>query len=164
MAPERHVDERALVVGDAGADPVEAGVVGAALEDGVRRVEAGHVLDRLDQPGEVALDELVLQGEGRGGDDDALVVEHRRDEVAQRLAGAGAGLDEEVAALLHRLGDLGRHLHLAVALLPAEGGDRRAQHLADGRGGSGGLGHQSTLRGGADAPSYAVHSGRQHGQ
>ena len=76
--------------------------------------------------------------------------------------GAGAGLHHEVAALLHRLGDLGRHLHLAVALLPAEGDDRGAQHLADGgadRGRyGGGLGHQSTLRGGADAPSYAVHS------
>jgi hypothetical protein len=158
----RHVDEGALVVGDAGADAVQAGVVGAALEHGVRRVEAGDVLldltDRLDQPRQVALDELVLQGEGRGGDDDALVVEHRRDEVAQRLAGAGAGLDEEVAALLHRLGDLGRHLDLAVALLASEGADRGGQHLLDGRGGGVGLGHQRTLRGGADTTSDAVHS------
>ena len=76
-SPVGYVDERALVVGDAGADAVQAGVVGAALEHGVGRVEAGHVLDRLDQPREVALDELVLQGEGRGGDHHPLVVEHR---------------------------------------------------------------------------------------
>ena len=40
--------------------------------------------------------------------------------------------------------------------------DRRGQHLTDRCGGGGGLGHQSTLRGGADAASYAVHSGRQY--
>ena len=130
--PRRDVDEGALVVGDAGPDAVEAGVVGPPLEDGVRRVESLDALDRLDEPREVALDELVLQREGRGGDDDALVVEHRGDEVAQRLAGAGAGLDEQVAPLLHGLRDLVGHLDLAVALLPAEGLDRLREHLADG--------------------------------
>lgn len=156
--PHRHVDEGALVVGDAGADAVEAGVVGAALEHRVGRVEAGDVLDRLDQPREVALDELVLEGEGRGGDDDALVVEHRGDEVAQRLAGAGAGLDEEVTPLGHRLGDLGGHLHLAVALLPAEGRDRGGQHLGDGGGGGLGRWHPRTLRGHPDTAAYAIHN------
>ena len=73
--PLGHVDERALVVGHALADPVQAGVVGAALEHGVRRVDARLVLERLDQPREVPLDQLVLEREGRGGDHDPLVVE-----------------------------------------------------------------------------------------
>ena len=155
--PCRYVDEGALVVGDAGPDAVEAGVVGATLEDGVGGVEALDALDRLDEPREVALDELVLERERRGGDHDALVVEHRGDEVAQRLAGAGAGLDEQVAALRHRLGDLVGHLDLAVASLPTEGLDRRGQHLTYGAGDGVGLGHPSTLRGCADTSSYAVH-------
>ena len=129
----RDVDEGALVVGDAGPDAVQAGVIGAPLEDGVRRVEAGHALDRLHEPREVALDELVLEGEGGGGDHDALVVEHRRDEVAQRLAGAGAGLDEQVLLGLQRLGDRLGHRHLAGSLLAAERLDGGRQHLADRR-------------------------------
>ena len=71
--PDGHVDQRALVVGDSLADPVQAGVVGAALEHGVRRVDL--VADRLDQPRDVALDQLVLERERRGRDHDPLVVQ-----------------------------------------------------------------------------------------
>jgi hypothetical protein len=60
---------------------VEAGVVGAALEDGVAGVEV--VAERLDQPREVALDQLVLERERGGGDHDPLVVEEARDEVGE---------------------------------------------------------------------------------
>ena len=98
--PLGHVDQRALVVGHALADAVEAGVVGAALEHGVARVDP--VADRLDQARDVALDQLVLEGQRGRRDHDPAVVEQARDEVAQRLAGAGAGLDEEVLAALHR--------------------------------------------------------------
>ena len=127
------VDEGALVVGDAGADPVEARVVGAALEHGVGDVGAGvEVLDRLDQPRDVALDQLVLEGEGRGGDDDPVTVQQARHQVGQRLAGAGAGLDEQVTAVLEGGGDRLGHLDLAVATLPTERVDGDAEHLADG--------------------------------
>ena len=103
--PLRHLDQRALVVGHALADAVEADVVGPALQHGVGRVDL--VLERarfdgLDQPRDVALDQLVLQREGRRRDDHPAVVEQRGHEVAERLAGAGAGLDEEVLALAHR--------------------------------------------------------------
>ena len=146
-----HVDERALVVGDALADPVQAGVVGAALEYGVARVDA--VTDRLDQARDVALDQLVLQGQRGRRDHDPPVVQQARDEVAQRLAGAGAGLDEEVLAgstsRRYRLG----HRHLAGPLLAAEGLHRRREHLTDGGAGGGlpgglargGQGHLRTL-------------------
>ena len=90
------------------------------------------VLDGVDQPRQVALDELVLQGEGRGGDDDALVVDQRRHEVGQRLAGAGAGLDEQVALGAERLGDGLGHRDLPAALAAAERRDGDVQHLADG--------------------------------
>ena len=78
-----HLDEHALVVGHALADPVQAGVVGAALEDGVRRVDAGQLAHRLHQPGDVALDELVLERQRRGGDDHPLVVEQRGHQVGR---------------------------------------------------------------------------------
>ena len=110
-----YVDQHALLVGHALADPVQAGVVGAALEHGVGRRDAGLVLDRLDQPREVPLDQLVLQREGRGGDHDPAVVQQRRHQVGQRLAGAGAGLDEQVLAVLERVGDRLGHLDLAGA-------------------------------------------------
>ena len=62
----------------------------------------------------------MLQGEGRGGDDDPVAVEQRGDEVAQRLAGAGAGLHEQVPPPLHGVGDRLGHRHLPGTLLPAE--------------------------------------------
>ena len=125
----RHLDEGALVVGHAGPDAVQAGVVGAALEHGVGRVDAGQVADRLDQPRDVALDQLVLERERRGGDHDPAVVEQRRHQVGQRLAGAGAGLDEQVLAADHRVGDRLGHLDLPGALLAAERLDRAGQRI-----------------------------------
>ena len=112
------VDERALVVGDALADAVQAGVVGAALEHGVRRPLTELLARGVEQGRDVALDELVLQRERRGGDHDPVVVEQRRDEVGERLAGAGAGLDEQVLPALHGLGRRLAPSHLAGALSP----------------------------------------------
>ncbi len=151
----RHVDQHSLVVGHALADPVEAGVVGATLEHGVRRVDTLGVLDRLDQAGQVALDELVLQREGGGGHHDAAVVEQRRHEVAERLAGAGAGLHQQVLLLDHRVGDGLGHLHLTRPLGPAELLDRRGQHAADRVVARAGIWHPSTLVAGWDRRSSA---------
>ena len=168
-----HLHEHALVVGRALAHPVQAGVVGAALEHGVRRVHAGVVLERRDQARQVALDQLVLERERRGGDHDPLVVEQARHQVGQRLAGAGAGLHQQVLAVDHRVGHGLRHLDLAGALLAAElahRGGQRAGHrgrVGGGRGGVGGVvrrwvGHPRTLtapgdtrRGGAGAGGRA---------
>ena len=128
-----HLDQHALVVGHALADAVQAGVVGAALQDGVRRVDAGHRADRLHQARDVALDELVLERQRRGRDDHAGVVQERGDEVGQGLAGAGAGLDEQVLSTRERRADRLGHGHLAGALLAAEGRDRGRQDVAERR-------------------------------
>ena len=125
------LDERPLVVGHTLAHAVEAGVVGAALEHGVGGVDTVLALHRLHQPRDVALDELVLQRERRGRHHHALVVQQRGHEVGQRLAGAGAGLDEQVLVVGQRPTDLLGHLHLPLAGGAAEGGHGRLQHGAD---------------------------------
>ena len=90
-------------------DLLPAGVVVAAL----------HVAD-LERPREVLLqkrnvleEELFLQILGAGGNDDALAGEHRGNQVGQRLAGAGAGLDDQVPLVGERGFDGLRHLELA---------------------------------------------------
>ncbi len=113
------------------------------------------MLGGLEQGRDVALDELVLQGEGGGGDDDATVVQQGRDEVAQGLAGARAGLDEQVLGGPHGPGDRLGHLDLAGALLAPQRLDGAGQHLADPGGGAGvGRGHRSTLPSGGDASGH----------
>ena len=163
--PLRHLDQRALVVGHALADAVEADVVGAALQHGVGGVDGvleRARLDGLDQPGDVALDQLVLEGEGGGRDHHAPVVEQRGHQVAQRLAGAGAGLDEQVLASGHRRGDRLGHRHLARPLLAARGRRRRrpAPHARVAGSASGGRPraprHPTSGRGQA---AYGVHRG-----
>ena len=134
------VDQRALVVGHALADPVEAGVVGTTLEHGVGRVDP--VGQALDQPRDVALDQLVLECERCRGDHDALVVEQARHEVGQRLAGAGPRLHQQVFAGAERRRDGLRHLHLAGSLLAAERVHRVGEQVAHGRVG---LAHARTL-------------------
>ena len=161
IEPCGHVDQHALVVGHALADPVQAGVVGAALEHGVRRVDAVVVLDRLDQPRQVALDQLVLEREGRGRHHDPAVVEQRRHEVAERLAGAGAGLHQQVAPLDHRRRDGLGHLHLTRPLRPAEILDRRRQHPAERVVVRAGIWHPSTLVAGSDRRSRRSRWSRQ---
>ncbi len=82
---------------------------------------------------QVARHHLTLQRERGRRDHDALVrehrVAHRGHQVGQRLAGAGAGLDEQVLAGLdgRRDGD-GHHL-LPVAPHPSEGTDRVVEQL-----------------------------------
>ncbi len=106
-----------------------AEVVGAALhvadlqrpED---RFEEGHVLE----------EELLLQVLGAGGDDDALVAlareAERGQQVGEGLAGAGAGLDDEVAFVGEGLLDGAGHLILTLAVLEGERGAR--EHAAGG--------------------------------
>ncbi len=149
--PRRQVDQRALVVGDALAHAVQAGVVGAALEHGVRRLRIQLPGDRLEQRGDVALDELVLEREGRRRDHDPVAVQQRRHEVAQRLAGAGASLHEQVASLGHRLLDGLGHRDLTGPLVAAELRHGGGEDLTDPRCvDTVLLGHPRTLCGRAD--------------
>ena len=87
--------------------PVQHRLVGEVVELLAAQIIAAalHVADAqlaqvLPQEGNVLEEELLLQGLGAGGDDDALAGANDRQQVRQRLAGAGAGLDDQVAALL----------------------------------------------------------------
>ena len=97
----------------------EAEVVAAALHE--RETDGGAHEPR--DEGQVLAEELVLEVLGVGAHDDGGVVgerpQRRGDEVGHRLADAGAGLDDEVAAGGERLGDVARHADLLRAGLVA---------------------------------------------
>ena len=76
----------------------QAQVVVAALEHREGRPPAEQRLDRVGEPGQVVVDQLGLQRQRRGRDDHRAVDEQRRRQVGQRLAGARAGLDQQVLA------------------------------------------------------------------
>ena len=82
--------------------------------------------DGLQQPGQVPAHDLGLQRQGGGGDEGGLVALERmgdqRNQVRQRLAGAGAGLDQQVVAGVDRARHLPGHLVLAAAALAAHAG------------------------------------------
>jgi hypothetical protein len=94
------------------------------------------------QEGQVLLGELVLQCLGRRRDDDVLARQQRGHEVAERLAGARAGLHDHVATGGDALGDGARHLALSFACLAAAGELRGDEIERAGRVvGGGGAGH-----------------------
>jgi hypothetical protein len=69
------------------------------------------------QERDVLVNELFLQTDGVGGDDDAAVLftgrrQDRRDQVAERLADARARLDHEVPLAGNGLGDRLGHVEL----------------------------------------------------
>ena len=155
----RRREERVLVVRLllAGVQPVQAQVVAAALEHRERRTPPEQRLERVDQPRQVAVDQLALQGDGGRGDDRAVVVRQHRHQVGQRLAGAGAGLHQQVLAGLEGVGDRLGHLLLALARRPADRGDggveqrggRRRRRL---------VGHRPVSLGRASARPAGVHT------
>ena len=124
------VDQREVHAIDVGAQrrrfledlvALQAEVVAAALHARGRERHRQHAGEQRQILGE----DLLLQVLGAGRDDDALAAQDRRHEVGERLAGAGAGLDEEHAAVLERVGDRRGHAALAVARL--EGDERLRQ-------------------------------------
>ncbi len=126
-----YVDQGALVIGHTLPNPVQAGVVAPALEHRVGGSAAQCVLGAGQQGGEVALDQLMLQGQGRGGDHHPVVVQQRGNQVGQRLAGARTRLHEQVLTGLQRPLHRQRHLLLAGPMLTAQRVDRRGQHILD---------------------------------
>ena len=113
-----------------------AQVVLPALEQGDAGPQPGDDLDGVGGQGRVPGQHLPLEGERRRGDDGALPgvedVDHDGDEVAERLAGAGAGLHQQVAAGLQRAGHAIGHLDLPGARGAAEA----AHGLVEGRPGA----------------------------
>src|SRR6185503_12361945 len=90
---------------------VQAHVVGAALQQ--RRHRARR--ERLSHRGQIAVEELVLQRLGAGGDDDLAARKQRRDEIGEGFPGTGAGFDREHAAGPDGFEDRLRHLDLLLA-------------------------------------------------
>ena len=85
-------------------------------------------LERVPHERQVALEELVLQRLGAGGDDHLAAVQERGDEIREGLAGAGAGLGDERAAP----GDGGRDGigHRELLRTEAEAGQRPGEEAA----------------------------------
>ncbi len=104
---------------------VAAEIVGAALH-----VADAQAAQQRFEKRNVAEEELILQRLGAGGDDDALAGAQRGQQVGEGLAGAGAGLDDQVAALGEGALDGLGHLELAGAVLV---GQRRTRENAAGR-------------------------------
>src|SRR4029453_2202867 len=91
------------------------------------------------QTGQVALDQLGLEGLGGGGHDRPPPGGHDRDQVAERLADPGRGVDEQRDLGLEGLGDGGGHAPLDRPLGQAR------------QGGEGGVeGHGPNLTGDGD--------------
>jgi hypothetical protein len=111
-----------------------AQVVVAALEHGELRPPAEHRLDRVGEARQVVLDELVLQCQRGGGDDDRSVDQQRRGQIREGLARTGAGLDQEVLAVADGLFDGVRHRLLPG---PRDAAGHRADRGAEKFGGGG---------------------------
>ena len=102
-----------------------AEIVGAAFH-----IADAQLANQRFQEGHIAKVELILQSLGAGGDDDALAGAQGGQQVSQRLAGAGAGLDDQMAAFGEGALDGFGHLQLARTVLI---GQRRARQDAAGR-------------------------------
>ena len=111
---------------EAALELVPAHVVGPALDQGDLDGPLQGRGDGLEQPGQVPAHDLGLQRQGGGGDQGGLVAGQRmgdqRNQVGQGLAGAGAGLDQQVVAAVYRARHLPGHFVLAVAALAAHAG------------------------------------------
>jgi hypothetical protein len=96
--------------------PVATEVVLASLQH-----RHAHALGARGDRRGVLAGQLVLEVLGGGGDDDALAGHRGRDEIGERLANAGAGLDHGGRASREGGRDRADHLTLALATLPATG-------------------------------------------
>ena len=91
--------------------PVRANIIGAPLEqrDGHRHAQ------RIAHGGQVAVENLVLQRFGAGGNDDAPAKEQRRHKVRKGFPRARAGFCHQHARFAQRLIDRVRHFQLLRA-------------------------------------------------
>ncbi|TWH41944.1 hypothetical protein L612_004200000200 [Rhodococcus rhodochrous J38] len=123
------------LLGEAGMDLVQAQVVSATLEDRETRAPAERTGEGVGESRQVALDELPLQRDGRGGDHHGAARLHRvpdtRHEIGQRLTGTRAGLYGEVFAGVDAVRDGRGHRQLVAPLLTAQCVHRGSQQFWD---------------------------------
>ena len=114
-------------------EAMQAEVIAAPLHVGGGERDA----ERLLQDRQVLEEDLLLEVLGAGRDQHALAAEDRGHEVGERLAGAGAGLGEQDAAVGEDVGDGRGHLELRGARLEAVERERQRsagrEDGADGR-------------------------------
>ena len=108
-----------------GAQLGAAEIVGAALQQRERERHRAVLVQRR----QVLGDELALERDRRGGDDDLEARRNGRREVREALSRAGRRLGNEMVSGAHRLGDRSHEELLSVALLAFHPRDRRAEQL-----------------------------------
>jgi hypothetical protein len=125
----RIVARRQAVLVRGAFEMVVADVVGAAFE---QRDGDGH-RQRIAHERQVALEQLILQRLGAGGDDDLAAVQERRHQVGKRLACAGAGFRDELAAHRDGVRDGLRHRELLGAEAKSRQRPRQRAAVAEDR-------------------------------
>jgi len=154
-----------------------AEVVGAADEDGGeeigKRFKLGDGAEEGAADFEVFFEDLFLEGDGVGGDDEGafgfLREEEAGEQVGEAFADAGAGLDDEGFVIAEGGGDGAGHAFLAGAVFELEGGLQpavREEHFgdADFGGGDGLAGEQGGVVAGGGFGDGADHERRQNGK
>ena len=104
--------------------PVFAQIVRAALQQ--RGLDADA--QRIAYPRQIAVIQLILQRAGAGRDDGLQSRQQRRNQIRERLAGAGAGLGQQHVAVFDGFGD--RHRQLLLRRARREAGNFHGEHAA----------------------------------
>ena len=123
VEPDQHLGEHAQLIRVGGSglaqgfEAARAEVIAASFDD-----HGAHLgFEGVSEVGDVLLDQLVLQGDGVGGDDHAHgVLErplHGGDEVGKGFARAGAGFHHQVLAFGEGMADRAQHFDLLGAAL-----------------------------------------------
>ena len=98
-------------------EPLPAQVVRSALQHGELQFRTELLLEK----GQILLRQLILESLRCRGDDRSAAAERDGDQIGQRLAGAGSGLDDQVPLLLEDVGHCRGHRSLSLASLSAAG-------------------------------------------
>ena len=123
IEPDQHLGQHAQFIRVVGAglaqgfEAARAEVIAASFDD-----HGAHLgFEGVGEVGDILLDQLVLQGDGVGGDDHAHgVLErplHGGDEVGKGFARAGAGFHHQVLAFGEGMADRAQHFDLLRAAL-----------------------------------------------
>ena len=104
--------EEMVGLGERFVEAAGAEIIPAALEHGVGELDWENLLE----DGQILLDELFLEVDGVGGNNRFFALgdgeQDAGDEVAEALANASAGFDEEMGSILQGAGDSDGHLLL----------------------------------------------------